>query len=102
MKPRVIVYAAVSLDGRTTGFPVDLGLFYSLVQQWDEDATLVGSNTFLEAEDQIPETGEIPDASDQSGAFDGAGEKRRPLLVVPDSQGRTPQLALLEEATVLA
>ena len=88
MKPRVIVYAAVSLDGRTAGFPVDLGLFYSLVQQWEEDATLVGSNTFLEAEGQIPETGEITDTSDRSGAPDGAGKKRRPLLVVPDSQGR--------------
>jgi len=88
MKPKVIIYAAVSLDGRTTGFPVDLGLFYSLVQQWDEDATLVGSNTFLEAEDQIPENGETPDESDLSGAPDDAGKERRPLLVVPDSRGR--------------
>jgi hypothetical protein len=29
--PRVIVYAAVSLDGKTTGFAADAGLFYELV-----------------------------------------------------------------------
>jgi hypothetical protein len=38
MKPKVILYTAMSLDGRTTGFSVDMGLFYSLAQQWGENA----------------------------------------------------------------
>lgn len=82
MKPKVILYAAISLDGKTTGFPVDLGLFYSLAQ-WGEDASLVGCDTLLNAPEEIPEeTGQeevtgTPDRDDP-----------RPFLVVPDSRGR--------------
>lgn len=93
MKPRVIVYAATSLDGFTTGFPVDLGLFYSLVQQWGEDATLVGSNTIVEALKEVPpETkaaGEAePSAIDEPETSAAGSADQRALLVVPDSRGR--------------
>jgi 2,5-diamino-6-(ribosylamino)-4(3H)-pyrimidinone 5'-phosphate reductase len=83
MKPRVILYNAVSVDGRTTGFPVDMGLFYSLVQQWGEDATLAGCDTLLNAPNEIPE-----DEESEVAAITPSAEDSRPILVVPDSRGR--------------
>ena len=83
MKSKVILYTAVSLDGRTTGFSVDMGLFYSLVQQWGEDASLVGCDTLLNAPDEIPE-----DEESEVAEITPSAEDSRPILVVPDSRGR--------------
>jgi len=83
MRPRVIVHNAVSLDGRITGFEVDMRRYYALASTWKEDATLCGSGTILAApEGRVKEEDECeprrkPDAGD-----------RRPLLVVADSRGR--------------
>lgn len=74
MKPQVIVCAATSLDGGTTGFPVDLALFYSLAQQWAEDATLVGSNTIIQAlEQQTKDSAAAGEHSCEAAAEDEAG-----------------------------
>jgi len=83
MKPKVILYTAMSLDGRTTGFSVDMGLFYSLAQQWGENASLVGCDTLLNAPDEIPEDDEFEVPSIVPSA-----DNTRPTLVVPDSRGR--------------
>jgi 2,5-diamino-6-(ribosylamino)-4(3H)-pyrimidinone 5'-phosphate reductase len=83
MMPRVILYTAVSLDGRTTGFSVDMGLFYSLAQQWGEDATLVGCDTLLNAPNDMPDD----KTSEVSTAMPSADDAR-PILLVPDSRGR--------------
>jgi 2,5-diamino-6-(ribosylamino)-4(3H)-pyrimidinone 5'-phosphate reductase len=83
MKPRVILYNAVSVDGRTTGFSVDIGLFYSLVQQWGEDATLAGCDTLLNAPHEMPE-----DEGSEVAAITPSADDSRPILVVPDSRGR--------------
>ncbi|MHC5080194.1 MAG: RibD family protein [Planctomycetota bacterium] len=83
MKPKVILYAATSLDGRTTGFSVDMGLFYSLAQQWGENASLVGCDTLLKAPDEIPEEPETETEFPTPSEDDP-----RPILVVPDSRGR--------------
>jgi 2,5-diamino-6-(ribosylamino)-4(3H)-pyrimidinone 5'-phosphate reductase len=83
VKPKVILYTAVSLDGRTTGFPVDLGVFYSLAQEWGEDASLVGCDTLLAAPDEIPAEEETDAPPPAPGDDD-----TRPILVVPDSRGR--------------
>ena len=47
--PYLILYNAVSVDGRIDHFPVDMGLFYSLISIWKEDATLSGCDTLLNA-----------------------------------------------------
>lgn len=83
MLPRVILHNAVSVDGRMDHISPDLGQFYQLVKYWDEDATLVGSNTLLETQEEIPpedETAFIPPKDNT--------EDTRPLLVIPDSKGR--------------
>jgi 2,5-diamino-6-(ribosylamino)-4(3H)-pyrimidinone 5'-phosphate reductase len=83
MKPKVILYNAISLDGRITGFPVDMGLFYSLVGQWGENATLVGCDTLLSAPIEDPQ-----ETSSEAVAGTPDPDDRRPILVVPDSRGR--------------
>ncbi len=83
MKPRIILYNAVSLDGRFDWFTPDIGLFYSLVPRWAEDATLVGTNTLLRPPTEIPKETE----ADLEPA-PVKPDDTRPILVVPDSRGR--------------
>jgi 2,5-diamino-6-(ribosylamino)-4(3H)-pyrimidinone 5'-phosphate reductase len=82
-KPYVVLHNAVSADGRITGFEADQALYYSLASAWHEDATLVGSGTFLAVPGPFPE--------EDHHAFEPPfeiGTDTRPLLVVPDSRGR--------------
>lgn len=83
MIPKVILYTAASLDGRTTGFSVDMDLFYSLAQQWGENASLVGCDTLLNAADDIPD-----DKTSKVSTARPSTDDSRPILVVPDSRGR--------------
>jgi len=83
--PRVDLFNAVSLDGRFDQFEPDIELYYRLAARFREDATLVGSNTLLEAPDKV----DIPPEDDS--VFEPPESRRgdrRPLLVVPDSRGR--------------
>jgi 2,5-diamino-6-(ribosylamino)-4(3H)-pyrimidinone 5'-phosphate reductase len=82
MLPRVIVYNAVSLDGRIDWFTPDVGLFYGLAATWQEDATLAGSETLLTAEDQTAPEEELAEAPEPQP------DDQRPLLVVVDSRAR--------------
>lgn len=75
-RPYVVTHLAVSLDGATTGFEVDLGRFYGLVATWDEDVTLTGADTILAQEAALraePGPGPAPDGA---------------LLAVVDGRGR--------------
>jgi len=83
MLPRVVVYNAVSLDGRNTSFNPDIGKYYELVAYWQEDATLVSSQTILVSGEEAPEETE----EDFKPLGDSAGDTR-PLLVIVDSRGR--------------
>jgi 2,5-diamino-6-(ribosylamino)-4(3H)-pyrimidinone 5'-phosphate reductase len=74
--PFVVGHVAVSLDGATTGFDVDIGRYYSLIQTWKEDVTLAGADTIL-AQEAALEEAPLP------GPKEGA-----PLLAVVDSQCR--------------
>lgn len=83
MLPRVILHNAVSLDGRISGFTIDLNQYYELAATWKEDATLAGSETFLSA------AGEAPPEDDSAFLLREIDPNdRRPLLVIPDSRGR--------------
>ncbi len=75
MLPYVVVHNAVSVDGRMEWVDVDLELYYSLISTWNEDLTLVGSETFV--------------TSDWSSwEHDGSTDPSRPLLAVVDGRGR--------------
>lgn len=83
MRPRVVIHNAVSLDGKITGFDVDMQRYYALVSTWKEDATLCGSGTILAApEGRVKE--KVEDAPDRKGD----PKDKRPLLVVADGRGR--------------
>jgi len=87
MLPWVILYNAMSLDGRITGFDADVELYYELASKLDVDAVLMGSNTVLMGFGVKP--GETLEESEE--AFKPRAEDpddHRPLLVVPDSNGR--------------
>ena len=91
-RPRVTLHNTISLDGRLTGFPVDVGLYYELAAAIPHDAVLSGSGTLVAAarENGVDLSGEDPPPGDRSGG-DG------PLLIVVDSRGRLPRLAWLRE-----
>ncbi len=85
MLPRVVLFNAVSLDGRIDGFPLDICQFYELAAHWKEDAALAGADTILlptELEN-VPEEDERAFEPPQKNPND-----HRALLVVPDSRGR--------------
>lgn len=87
MIPWVIIYNAVSLDGRITGFDADVDLYYELAATWDVDAVLMGSNTVLTGFGvKSFETIEESEESFKPRVKDPDDE--RPLLVIPDSQGQ--------------
>jgi 2,5-diamino-6-(ribosylamino)-4(3H)-pyrimidinone 5'-phosphate reductase len=74
--PHVVAHVAVSLEGATTGFEPDVGLFYELAGTWREDVTLAGADTILAQEELLasaPVPGPAPDG---------------PLLAVVDGRGR--------------
>ncbi|MFB0534507.1 MAG: RibD family protein [Anaerolineae bacterium] len=83
MLPRVILHNAVSLDGRIDWFTPDIGQFYELASCWKEDATLAGSNTIFNPEEEVPEEDEAAFKPPERNPDDP-----RPLLVVADSRGR--------------
>ena len=80
VKPRVVIYDAVSVDGSIEGFEPDMGLFYEIARRTAEDCTLCGCDTMLAAEPDDPAGADpIAEPSDDDA---------RPLMVVIDSRGR--------------
>jgi 2,5-diamino-6-(ribosylamino)-4(3H)-pyrimidinone 5'-phosphate reductase len=76
MRPHVVAQLAVSLDGVTSGFDVDLARFYSLASLWQEDVTLIGADTILAQESAVL-------AAPRRGP-----RAEGPLLAVVDSRAR--------------
>jgi 2,5-diamino-6-(ribosylamino)-4(3H)-pyrimidinone 5'-phosphate reductase len=83
--PYVVVHVAVSLDGHTTGFNVDLARFYSLLSTWQEDITLTGADTILAQERELA-------AAPRPGPAEKAA-----LLVVVDSRRRVREWEALRD-----
>lgn len=83
MLPKVVLYNAISVDGRVTGFDVDMGLFYGQVGRWRADVILTGVET-LQAPPGLPED----DLSATPPAVRAERGDRRPIIAVTDSRGR--------------
>ena len=85
IRPYVVAHMAVSLDGATTGFDVDVAQFYTVAKLWEEDVTLAGADTILAQEQRLadaPRPGPVADA---------------PLLAVVDSRRRVRQWQALRD-----
>jgi 2,5-diamino-6-(ribosylamino)-4(3H)-pyrimidinone 5'-phosphate reductase len=88
MVPKVILHTATSLDGRITGFPADLDLYYTLAAQWNPDAILFGSETVLAAVRENPSMEVPPEHEEMFTPPKDIKTDPRPLLVIADSRGR--------------
>ncbi len=88
MLPKVILHTAMSLDGRITNFPADLGLYYGLAAQWNPDAILFGSGTVLAAVRADPLLAVPPEHEAMFTPPEVAATDPRPLLVIADSRGQ--------------
>ena len=88
MVPKVILHTAASLDGRITGFPADLDLYYTLAAQWNPDAILFGSETVLAAVRENPSLEVPPEHEEMFTPPKDIKTDPRPLLVIADSRGR--------------
>jgi 2,5-diamino-6-(ribosylamino)-4(3H)-pyrimidinone 5'-phosphate reductase len=86
MRPHVVGHLAVSLDGVTAGFDVDLARFYAMATLWQEDVTLVGADTILAQEPALR-------SAPQPGPRD-----KGPLLAVVDSRCRVREWDRLRAA----
>ncbi|HMK53242.1 MAG TPA: RibD family protein [Methanobacteriaceae archaeon] len=87
MLPWVVVFNAISLDGRITGFDANVELYYKLASKIAADAMLMGCETVLKEFNAQPD-----DLPEEDGAVfqprNKDPEDKRPLLVVPDSEGK--------------
>lgn len=80
MLPRVLIHTAVSVDGRTIGFDVDMGQFYGVVADWGADCMLTGADTIVVSPEYV--------ADDPSAPAPEVGPSNAHLLAVVDSRGR--------------
>lgn len=83
-KPEVIMHNSISLDGRVTGFEVDMGLHYGIVGSYAADVYCAGSNTaktgiFMHSSEAPPETPEDFRRPERSAGLS--------WWVVPDTRG---------------
>ena len=85
-RPYVVVHSAVSLDGATTGFDIDLQSYYSYAGTWHEDVTLTGADTILAQEEQLA-----------SAPMPGPATTG-PLLAVVDSRSRVASWSALRDS----
>jgi 2,5-diamino-6-(ribosylamino)-4(3H)-pyrimidinone 5'-phosphate reductase len=80
MLPRVLVHTAVSADGRTKGFDVDMGQFYGVAADWGADCMLTGADTIVLAPEYVPD--------DPSAPAPDVAPSNAHLLAVIDARGR--------------
>jgi len=81
--PRLIVHNSITLNGGLDGFKVDFDLHYGIAGQYHASAYMVGSQTILDAESEIPEENDQDRSPPESDPID-----QRPFWVVVDSRGR--------------
>ncbi len=92
MLPRVILFNAMSLDGRIDWFTPDQAQFYSLISTWKEDCTLAGNETIRDAIEEV--------SFEYKSIFEPPKHEpgdTRPVLAVPDSRGRVRSWHVLKQ-----
>lgn len=85
-RPYSVAHVAVSLEGATRGFDVDLNRYYGLVGTWHEDVTLTGADTILAQEAALA-------SAPGPGPAEGG-----PLLAVDDGRRRVSAWEALRNA----
>jgi 2,5-diamino-6-(ribosylamino)-4(3H)-pyrimidinone 5'-phosphate reductase len=91
VRPRLVIHKAGSVNGRLSGWDIDLDLHYRLAGRLGCDATLVGSGTILAS----PEGQAVDDPAE---AVRSPQPRSGPLLVIADSRGRVKCWSALQSA----
>ena len=91
MRPKVIMHTQISLDGAVRGFE-DTGVYYLLAGQIPSDMVLFGSETVLQAVEQIPPETEKAFQKPETKEGD-----TRQDWVIPDSRGRLRNLHVFRD-----
>jgi 2,5-diamino-6-(ribosylamino)-4(3H)-pyrimidinone 5'-phosphate reductase len=77
----------ISLDGAVSGFQIDPGTYYSILNSFGAQMYLVGSNTLLSGLKSMGKRFSPEEAEDFHKAAPQPNDKR-PMWVVPDSEGK--------------
>jgi 2,5-diamino-6-(ribosylamino)-4(3H)-pyrimidinone 5'-phosphate reductase len=80
MRPEVVVYNAVSVDGRMDHCDFDLGQFYGLAAKMKAEAILFGSETIVSSG--------LVDTDEDAYVPNTDPKDRRPLVAIVDGRGR--------------
>lgn len=85
--PKLIMHNQVSLDGAVSGFQIDPGLYYSIVNSYDAGMYLVGSATARQGIKMFSRNVPAEEPSDFEPTGDNKS-KNSPIWVFPDSTGK--------------
>ena len=91
MRPKVVMHAQISLDGRIRGF-AETGIYYTVAARFNADMVLLGSETVYRAAEQYP-----PETERAFRKPLCKPEDQRPLWVIPDSGGRLRNLHVFRD-----
>jgi 2,5-diamino-6-(ribosylamino)-4(3H)-pyrimidinone 5'-phosphate reductase len=91
MLPYISIHNEMSLDGRFDWMADDQGLYYETIYRFQVDAMLSGSNTMLEAQNNMGNNTFNQEFSPAAKDF----SDERQLLVVVDSRGRIKDWSVL-------
>lgn len=84
---KIIMHNQVSLDGAISGFQIDAGAYYSIVNSFKPGMYLVGSNTAKSGIKMFSK--EIPEETEKDFKKPTPlPEDHRPFWVIPDSEGK--------------
>jgi len=85
--PKVIMHNEISLDGAISGFQIDPGTYYQILNAFNADMYLVGSNTAVSGIKTF--TKHIsPEKPDDFEPPQPKEDDYRPVWVIPDSEGK--------------
>lgn len=85
--PKLIMHNQVSLDGAVSGFQVDPGLYYSIVNSFNADMYLVGSATARQGIKMFSRNVPVEEPADFEANTENKNQKS-PVWIFPDSTGR--------------
>ena len=85
--PKLIMHNQVSLDGAVSGFQLDPGLYYSILNSFNADMYLVGSATARQGVKMFSRNVPAEEPSDFELNPKGKNQKG-PVWIFPDSTGR--------------
>ena len=89
--PKIIMHNQISLDGAVSGFQIDPGAYYKILNSFDAEMYLVGSNTAISGIKTFTKHISPEEPEDFKKAKTQADDQR-PVWVIPDSEGKLQDL----------